>query len=136
MLVENFQTPLARLLLQFIVIILAARGVGWLFARFGQPAVMGEITAGILLGPSLLGWVWPGAAGFIFPKLSLGILQLFSQIGVCVFMFVVGLELELSHLRQNARVAAVISNTGIIVPFLLGVAVSRSEEHTSELQSL
>jgi Kef-type K+ transport system membrane component KefB len=83
MLLENFHSPLARLLLQFIVIILATRMLGSLFARFGQPAVIGEITAGILLGPSLFGWLWPGAADFIFSKDSLGVLQLFSQIGVC-----------------------------------------------------
>ena len=121
---ENFHSPLARLLLQFIVIILATRLVGSLFARFGQPRVIGEITAGILLGPSLFGWVWPAASGLIFPTESLGTLQLFSQIGVCIFMFVVGLELDLSHLKQKARVAWVISNTGIIVPFLLGLGVS------------
>jgi Kef-type K+ transport system membrane component KefB len=61
---------------------------------------------------------------FIFPADSLGNLQLISQIGVCVFMFVVGLELEPAHLRQKARAAVVISNVGIIVPFLLGIAVS------------
>ena len=121
---ENFHSPLARLLLQFLVIILATRLLGSLFARFGQPRVIGEITAGILLGPSLFGWVWPAASGFIFPTESLGTLQLFSQIGVCIFMFVVGLELDLSHLKQKARVAWVISNTGIIVPFLLGLGVS------------
>jgi len=124
MLLENFHSPLARLLFQFIVIILATRVVGSLFARFGQPPVIGEITAGILLGPSWFGWVWPGVSAFIFPKESLGILQLISQIGVCVFMFVVGLELDPAHLRQKARVAVVVSNVGIIVPFILGVSVS------------
>ena len=123
-LLENFNSPLARLLFQFIVIILATRLVGSLFTRFGQPPVIGEITAGILLGPSLFGWLWPGASDFIFPKESLGVLQLISQIGVCVFMFVVGLELDLAHLRLKARAAVVISNVGIIVPFLLGAAVS------------
>jgi Kef-type K+ transport system membrane component KefB len=123
-LLENLHSPLARLLLQFIVIILATRAVGWLFVRFGQPPVIGEITAGILLGPSLCGWMWPGASTFIFPRESLGVLQLISQIGVCVFMFVVGLELDPAHVRQKARVAVVISNVGIIVPFLLGVSVS------------
>lgn len=121
---ENLHSPLARLLLQFIVIILATRAVGSLFARFGQPPVIGEITAGILLGPSLFGWLWPGAADFIFPRESLGILQLISQIGVYLFMFVVGLELDPAHLRQKARAAVVISNVGIIVPFLLGASVS------------
>ena len=123
-LLEHFNSPLARLLLQFIVIIMATRAVGSLFTRFGQPAVIGEIAAGILLGPSLFGWVWPGASAFIFPKESFSNLQLISQIGVCVFMFVVGLELDPAHLRQKARVAVVISNVGIIVPFILGVAVA------------
>jgi len=98
--------------------------MGSLFSRIGQPPVIGEITAGILLGPSLFGWLWPGASNFIFPKESLGILQLISEIGVCVFMFVVGLELDPAHLRQKARVAVVISNAGIVVPFLLGAAAS------------
>ena len=112
------------MLLQFIAIILATRLLGSLFTRFGQPAVIGEITAGILLGPSLLGWLWPGASAFVFPKESLGVLQLISQIGVCVFMFVVGLELDPAHVRQKARTAVVISNVGIIVPFALGTAAS------------
>lgn len=60
---ENLQDPFSRLLLQVIVIILATRMVGALFVRCGQPAVVGEVLAGILLGPSLLGWVWPAAAG-------------------------------------------------------------------------
>lgn len=123
-LLEHFHSPLARLLLQFIIIILATRVVGSLFTRLGQPAVIGEIVAGILLGPSLFGWLWPDAANFIFPKDSLGVLQLISQIGVCVFMFVVGLELDPAHLRQKARAAVVISNLGIIVPFLLGAGAA------------
>lgn len=121
---EHFHSPLARLLLQFLVIILATRAVGALFIRLGQPPVVGEITAGILLGPSLLGWLWPEAATFVFPGESLGTLQLISQIGVCVFMFVVGLELDPLHLRQTARAAMVISNVGIIVPFALGIGAS------------
>lgn len=121
---ENLNSPLARLLLQFVVIILATRVVGWLFVRLRQPPVIGEITAGILLGPSLLGWLWPEASAFVFPANSLGVLQLISQVGVCVFMFVVGVELDPMHLRQKAHVAVVISNVGIVVPFLLGVAAS------------
>ncbi len=118
---ENLKDPLAKLLLQFIVIILATRTVGSLFKRFGQPSVIGEITAGIILGPSLFGWLWPDASNFLFQKSSLGNLQLFSQIGVCVFMFVVGLELDLTHVREKARAALIVSNAGIVVPFALGV---------------
>jgi Kef-type K+ transport system membrane component KefB len=118
---ENLKDPLAKLLLQFIVIILATRTAGSLFKRFGQPSVIGEIAAGIILGPSLLSWLWPDASSFLFQKSSLGNLQLFSQIGVCVFMFVVGLELDLTHVREKARAALIVSNAGIVVPFLLGV---------------
>lgn len=121
---ENLQDPLSRLLLQVIVIILATRMVGALFVRCGQPAVVGEVLAGILLGPSLLGWVWPAAAGFIFPRESLVFLKLFSQIGVCLFMFVVGLELEVSHLRQKARTAVMVSHVSIVFPYFLGVVAA------------
>jgi Kef-type K+ transport system membrane component KefB len=121
-LAENFKEPLARLLVQLIVIVLTTRAVGSLFVRFDQPAVVGEITAGILLGPSLLGWLWPDAFAFVFPKESLSVLGLFSQIGVCVFMFVVGMELDLAQLKQNARVAVVISHASIVVPYLFGIA--------------
>lgn len=121
---QNLKDPLAHLLIQFIVIIAATRIVGGLFSRFGQPAVIGEMLAGILLGPSLLGWLSPGAFTFIFPKESLGLLQLFSQIGVCLFMFVVGLELDVSNLRRRAQTAIVVSHSSIMVPFLLGSAAA------------
>lgn len=121
---ENFKEPLSRLLLQVIVIVLATRLVGALFARCGQPSVVGEVLAGILLGPSLLGWVWPEAHGFIFPNESLGVLKLLSQVGVCLFMFVVGLELEVSHLRQKAQTAVLVSHVGILFPYFLGVAAA------------
>jgi Kef-type K+ transport system membrane component KefB len=121
---ENMKDPLSRLLLQIIVIVLVTRSVGTIFVRCGQPAVLGEVLAGILLGPSLLGWVWPEAAGFLFPKESLGVLKLFSQIGVCLFMFVVGLELEVSHLRQKARTAIMVSHVSIMFPYFLGVVAA------------
>jgi Kef-type K+ transport system membrane component KefB len=117
---ENAKGPLSRLLLQVVVIMVATRTVGALFARFGQPQVIGEMAAGILLGPSLLGWVWPEAFSFVFPKESMGILQLLSQIGVCLFMFVVGMELEVSHLRRNTDKVVLVSHTSIMFPFLLG----------------
>jgi Kef-type K+ transport system membrane component KefB len=118
---ENFKEPISRLLLQVIIIVLATRAVGSVFVRFGQPSVIGEILAGILLGPSLLGWLWPDGHQFIFPKESMGVLKLFAQIGVCLFMFVVGLELEVSHLRQKAQTAVLVSHVSIIFPYFLGV---------------
>jgi K+:H+ antiporter len=121
---ENIEAPLGRLLLQFIVILVATQVVGAIFRKFGQPAVIGEMTAGILLGPSLLGWVWPEAFGFVFAGESLQVLRLFSQIGVCLFMFAVGMELELSRIKQNAYTAFVVSHVSIIFPYFLGVMMA------------
>ena len=120
----GLQHSLGILLLQMIVIILAARSLGALFRRIGQPSVTGEIMAGILLGPSLLGLILPGAHQFLFPAESLGALKLFSQIGVILFMFVVGIELDLQHLRQKAQAAVLVSHASIVVPFFLGVGLS------------
>lgn len=121
---DNAQHPLARLILQLIVIVLAARALGSLAGKLGQPPVIGEIAAGVLLGPSLLGWVAPATSGFLFPAASLPTLQLLSQIGVVLFMFVVGVELEASHLRGKAHTAVAVSHFSIVIPFTLGVALS------------
>jgi Kef-type K+ transport system membrane component KefB len=121
---ENSRDPLSRLLLQVIVIVAATRTVGAIFTRCGQPAVVGEVLAGIMLGPSLLGWLWPEVSIYVFPPESLGVLRLFSQIGVCLFMFVVGLELEVSHLRARAQTAVMVSHIGIVFPYFLGVVTA------------
>lgn len=118
---EKMEAPLGRLLLQFIVILGATQIVGAIFRKLGQPGVIGAMTAGILLGPSLFGWLWPGAFNFVFADNSLQTLRLFSQIGVCLFMFVVGMELDLGHIRQNAHTAVVVSQASIIFPYFLGV---------------
>jgi Kef-type K+ transport system membrane component KefB len=121
---DAVQQPLPRLLVQLLVILLATRGLGALARRVGQPAVIGEIAAGLLLGPSLLGWLAPAASGALFPDASLSILRLLSQVGVLLFMFVVGVELEPSRLRGHAGVAIAVSNAGIVVPFILGVTLA------------
>ena len=121
---DSLHHPFGILLLQMIVIILAARALGAVFRRIGQPAVTGEIMAGILLGPSLLGLALPEAQAFLFPPDSLGALKLFSQIGVILFMFVVGIELDLQHLRRKAQAAVLVSHASIIVPFFLGVSLA------------
>ena len=121
---DSLNHPLSMLLLQMIVIILAARALGAVFRRIGQPAVTGEIMAGILLGPSLLGLALPETQAFLFPQESLGALKLFSQIGVILFMFVVGIELDLQHLRRKAQAAVLVSHASIIVPFFLGVSLA------------
>jgi Kef-type K+ transport system membrane component KefB len=119
-LLERLHSPLGVLLMQLIVIILAARALGSAFLRVGQPAVTGEIVAGILLGPSLLGLVLPPAEAFLFPAPSLGALGVLSQVGVILFMFVVGIEVDLQHLRQKAQAALLVSHASIVVPFFLG----------------
>lgn len=120
--VENVKAPLSILLLQVIVIVVAARTLGALFLKIGQPSVIGEMVAGILLGPSLLGLLAPGVQELLFPASSMGALRLLSQIGVILFMFVVGIELDVRHLRQKADAAVVVSHASIIVPFFLGSA--------------
>ena len=116
--------PLTKLFLQLLLIITASRVAGAIFTRFGQPAVVGEMVAGILLGPSLFGLLAPGAFQFVFPATSLGALQLFSQIGVCLFMFSVGMELDLVHLRNKAQTAVFVSHASIIIPYFFGVALA------------
>lgn len=120
----NLHHPLSRLLLQVLVIVAAARGLGSLFAKIRQPPVIGEMIAGILLGPSLLGLVAPGVQAFLFPADSLGSLQLLSQVGVILFMFVVGIELDLAHLKKKADAAVLVSHASILVPFFLGVCLA------------
>ncbi|MFL6196557.1 MAG: cation:proton antiporter [Thermoanaerobaculia bacterium] len=121
---QNLRDPLGLLLLQVIVIVVAARLAGWLFARMKQPPVIGEMLAGILLGPSLLGMVAPGAVDFLFPASSLGTLKLFSQVGVVLFMFLVGMDLDLRHLREKAHSAVMVSHASIFLPMLLGVGLA------------
>lgn len=122
--IDNARHPLPRLLLQLFVIVIAARAFGTVAERVGQPAVIGEIAAGVLLGPSLFGWLAPAASAALFPAASMPILQLLSQIGVLLFMFVVGVELEPSYLRGKAQAAIAVSHFSIIIPFILGVALS------------
>jgi Kef-type K+ transport system membrane component KefB len=120
----NLHEPLGRLFLQLIVIVSLTRVVGLLFRKLGQPSVVGEMAAGIMLGPSLLGWLAPSIFTFVFPASSLDVLKLISQIGVCLFMFGVGMELDLEHLRRRAGTTVIISHVSILVPYLLGVLMS------------
>jgi len=117
-------SALGRLFLQLLVIIAASRGIGYLFTRLGQPAVVGEMAAGILLGPSLLGLLAPKAFGFVFPQDSLGTLKLLSQVGVCFFMFTVGMDVNPGSIRGKARAAVAVSHASILVPYLLGVILA------------
>lgn len=115
---------LLTLLLQIGVVVVAARITGLLFRKIHQPQVMGEMVAGILLGPSLLGWVAPEVSAFIFPQESLAVLNGLSQVGLLVFMFLVGLELNPKLLRGRGHVALVTSHASIVVPYLLGAVLA------------
>src|SRR5688500_19342688 len=90
------QSPLLILFIQIALIIALSRIMGLIFARIRQPQVMGEMLAGIMLGPSLLGWLWPAAYSTLFPAHSPSIhyLNILSQIGVVFFLFLIGLELD------------------------------------------
>jgi Kef-type K+ transport system membrane component KefB len=115
---------LPTLLIQVGVILIASRLVGYLFRKIHQPQVMGEMVAGILLGPSLLGWVAPGIFTALFPPESLGFLNSLSQIGLLLFMFLVGLELDPKILRGRGHTALVTSHVSIIAPFMLGTLLA------------
>ena len=121
-LAKALHQPLILLLMQIVVIIGFTRLIGNAFRPFGQPRVVVEIAAGIVLGPSLLGIVWPDAAAFLFPVWSLPALGTLSQIGLILFMFAVGMHLDTGAAKQRADAAVLISHSSIVVPFFLGVA--------------
>jgi Kef-type K+ transport system membrane component KefB len=113
-----------RVLLALAVVISVSRLVGWALSRIGQPRVHGEILAGILLGPSLLGLVWPRALGFLFPTEILAALKVLAQVGLVLFMFLIGLELDLGKLRGQGHKAVVISQASILAPIVLGAGLA------------
>jgi Kef-type K+ transport system membrane component KefB len=121
---DALRQPLALLIVQLLVIILATQLAGALATAVRQPAVIGEIAAGLCLGPSLLGALAPDLYTFLFPASSVGTLHLLSQLGVILFMFAVGLDVDVTHLRQRAPTAIAVSHFSIIVPFVLGVTVA------------
>lgn len=111
--------------LQLAVILLACRVVGWAGKRFlNQPQVVGEMIAGVVLGPSLLGLFFPDLQAAIFPQETRGVLYAGAQLGVGLYMFLVGLTLRLDHFQTKAKSAAMVSAAGIAVPFLLAVWVT------------
>ncbi|HAF27858.1 MAG TPA: cation/H(+) antiporter [Bacteroidales bacterium] len=123
-LVHNLEHPLAVLLAQIVTIIFVSRFLGMIFKKIGQPSVIGEIIAGIILGPSLIGMYFPEFTAALFPSHSLGNLQFLSQIGLILFMFIVGMELDLKVLKTKAHDAIVISHASIIIPFALGMGLA------------
>ncbi len=110
---------------QLCLIVAAARGVGWLCRRFfGQPQVVGEMVAGVVLGPSLFGLLFPDLQAGVFPAETRGILFVGAQLGVGLYMFLVGLGFDRAHFRSNVKSAGAVSLSGMTVPFLLAVLLT------------
>ena len=114
----------ALLLGQLVLILGVSRLCGRAFARLGQPRVMGEMLAGVVLGPSLLGLVWPAAYAMMFPRGSVRFLNALSQVGLILFMFLVGLEVDLKGMRRQRGLVLLTAHAGIAIPLCLGVLAS------------
>lgn len=121
---QHLNEPLSHLLLQVIVILFTARVFGAIARKLHFQSVVGEMIAGIFLGPSLLGWILPDFSAFLFPPDSLKNLQFLSQIGLMLFMFVIGMDLDISEVRHKAKEAVVISHASILFPYFLGVGLA------------
>jgi len=112
------------LIMQLIVIMVFARIMGYLFQLISQPIVVGEIIAGLILGPSVLGALFPNTFNFLFAEQSIDVLQQFSQLGLIFFMFIIGMELDLLSFRKSANKAFVISAASIVIPFISGILLA------------
>jgi Kef-type K+ transport system membrane component KefB len=121
---KNMSVPITGLIVQIFVILAFSRLCAYVLKAFGQPQVIGEMLAGILLGKSVLAYIWPEAFASLFPESAMPRLYFLSQIGLIFFMFVVGLHLKSSELRNRASAAVLISHVSIIFPFLLGSALA------------
>ena len=121
---DNLNHPLSILLLQIIIVLFVVRVFTILFKWLRQPGVIGEIVAGIVIGPSVLGALYPEFFGFIFRPESLTNLELISQLGLVLFMFVIGMEVDFGTLKSRLNKTIVISHTGILLSFFLGILAS------------
>jgi Kef-type K+ transport system membrane component KefB len=110
--------------LQMFFILAVCRGVGWFARKVGQPQVVGEMIAGVLIGPSLLGLIFPAVQKQIFPAESLNILYVGAQLGVGLYMFLVGVEFKTEFFRARVRSAASVSIAGMLVPFTCAIVLA------------
>lgn len=107
-----------------LTILVVCNFMGWLFKRLGQPAVIGEIFGGLLLGPSFLGAFFPQIQQMLLPPQAMGSLQSLASLGVVFYMFLVGLEFDAAQLKGSQKTAWVISPTSVVFPFILGVLLA------------
>ncbi|MBW4610845.1 MAG: cation:proton antiporter [Hassallia sp. WJT32-NPBG1] len=111
-------------LIEVLIVIGMSRLIGLAFRRIKQPLVIGEIVAGIMLGPSLFGWVAPNLAATLFPPETVPFLNVLSQVGLIFFMFLIGLELNPKYLSGNLEIAVLTYHVSILVPFSLGTLLA------------
>ncbi len=131
---SNFDLSV-RFFLQIAFILTVCQGVGAVARRVGQPQVVAEMIAGVLMGPSLFGLLLPGAQAYMFPRESMGILFAVAQVGLSLYMFMVGLEFDIELIRKRMRSALSISAAGIVVPFALGCVTAHFLSGDPELFS-
>jgi Kef-type K+ transport system membrane component KefB len=130
--ISNFDLSV-RFFLQLAVILAVCHVTGALFRRMGQSQVVSEMIAGVLMGPSLFGWLFPAAHAYVFPPASMPILFAVCQLGLVLYMFLVGLELDVGLIRDRVRSAALVSGAGIVTPFVLGAAIAAASMAHPEL---
>ena len=121
---DNVKSHFSILLLQIISILIVARIFSFIFAKIGQPTVIGEILAGIALGPSILGHFFPEVSGFLFSPDALHSIDILSQIGLVLFMFVIGMELDLNVIKRRMGETFFISHSNLLLPFMMGVVLA------------
>ncbi len=121
---HDFETFFLKILAQLAIIMLAARLGGWAASKLGQPIVVGEIAAGLLLGPSLLGRIWPDGLAIVFSADTSQTLHVFSELGLVLLMFLVGLEFDFSLLRQVGGTSLRVAIAGLALPLVLGFALA------------
>lgn len=115
----------AKFLLQLLCILITCRCVGWIGRKYlGQPQVVGEMIAGVILGPSLFGLLAPAAQAYLFPAEAKSTLYVCSQLAVGLYMFIVGLDFDKAHFKQSARSASMISLSGMLGPTLVAILIT------------
>jgi Kef-type K+ transport system membrane component KefB len=110
---------------EIIVLLLSGRGLGEVLQRYGQPAIMGQLIGGILLGPSLLGWLWPEGQRLVFDPAQKSMIDAVSQLGILMLLLLTGMETDLKLVRRVGKACMAISTTGVIVPFVCGFALAQ-----------